>query len=283
MNLNAAGLRGAGDVWQGIKDVFLKFEWPFAVEAVLLFFVFYFVFKILADNNAKKLIPVYLFFVAGMGAVTLFSERLGASVFLLFLMVFSLFFLLLFSTEIKRSVWKTNPRTPSAAGAAKQENRMGMARAEENIAGIVKAVQSLSKANVGALIVLSNGNLPKEILDSGVRLNANISSQLIEGIFIPKAPLHDGAMIVSGDKIEAAGCFLPLTQKDFPKDYGTRHRAGIGVTEAADVSTIIVSEETGIVSVVKRGEITRYVDSENLKRFLRDYYWKEINGEGKTR
>ena len=72
-----------------------------------------------------------------------------------------------------------------------------------------------------------------------------------------------------------------MTQKDFPKDYGTRHRAGIGVTEVADVSTIIVSEETGIVSVVRRGDITRYVDSESLKRFLREYYWKEFNAEKK--
>ena len=131
------------------------------------------------------------------------------------------------------------------------------------------------------MIVLSNGNLPKEIVESGVSLNAKISNQLIEGIFIPKAPLHDGAMIIYGDKIQAAGCFLPLTQRDFPKDYGTRHRAGIGVTEVADVSAIIVSEETGIVSVVRHGEITRYVDSETLKKFLRDYYWKEFNAEKK--
>ncbi len=123
--------------------------------------------------------------------------------------------------------------------------------------------------------------MPKEIIESGVQLNSNISSQLIEGIFIPKAPLHDGAMIVFGDKIQAAGCFLPLTQKDYPKDFGTRHRAGIGVTEVADVMTVIVSEETGIVSVVKRGIITRYVDSDGLKKFLREYYWKEFNAEGK--
>ena len=150
------------------------------------------------------------------------------------------------------------------------------------INNIVKAVQNLSKTNTGALIVLSNGNLPRNITDSGVTLNANISSQLIEGIFINKAPLHDGAMVIYGDKIQAAGCFLPLTQREFPKDYGTRHRAGIGVTEIADVSTIIVSEETGIVSVVKLGKITRYIDSENLKRFLREYYVKEFSTEGKV-
>ena len=180
------------------------------------------------------------------------------------------------------SIWKTHKNSASVEvnkQTSKANNTVRAVRAEENITAIVKAVQSLSKANIGALIVLSNGNLPREIVESGVTLNSSISNQLIEGIFIPKAPLHDGAMIINGDKIQAAGCFLPLTQKEFPKDYGTRHRAGIGVTEVADVSTIIVSEETGIVSVVKRGDITRYVDSENLKRFLREYYWKDFNGE----
>lgn len=174
----------------------------------------------------------------------------------------SVFFLLLFSTEIKRQIWAG--KRGAAATTMESTSAVGL-RAEEYIGSIVKAVQSLSKANIGALIVLSNGNLPKEIIESGVSLGAKISNQLIEGIFIPKAPLHDGAMIIYGDKIQAAGCFLPLTQRDFPKEYGTRHRAAIGVTEAADVSAIVVSEETGIVSVVKRGEITRYVDSESLK------------------
>ena len=90
-------------------------------------------------------------------------------------------------------------------------------------------------------------------------------------------------MIIYGDKIQAAGCFLPLTQREFPKDFGTRHRAGIGVTEVADVMTVIVSEETGIVSVVRRGNITRYVDSDGLYKFLREYYWKEFNQEGGKR
>ena len=283
-------MRTAPQVWESIKNIFLDFSqhWTFVIEVIFLFFVIYFVFRTLAENNAKKLIPVYVFAVLSMGAVALFSDssqRTTMSIVFYFVVLGCAFlFLLLFSMEIKRSIWKTPSRNalPTANSVkAKTEYRVSAVKAEENISGIVKAVLNLSKANIGALIVLSNGNLPKEIIDSGVTLNSSISSQLIEGIFIPKAPLHDGAMIINGDKIQAAGCFLPLTQRDFPKDYGTRHRAGIGVTEAADVSTIIVSEETGIVSVVKRGEITRYVDSENLKRFLRDYYWKDYNTEGK--
>ena len=277
-------MRSPQEVGEGIKAVFTNFSqnWIIVIEAVFLFLLIYFVLKILYENNAKKLIPVYVFLLVCTGAVTLFSEHLTVVVYYVFIMLMSLFFLLLFSVEIKRSIWNVAAkRVGSVAGAQAAKNNAVSARADEYISGIVKAVQNLSKNNTGALIVLSNGNLPKEIIDSGVTLNANISNQLIEGIFIPKAPLHDGAMIIYGDKIQAAGCFLPLTQKDFPKDYGTRHRAGIGVTEVADVSTISVSEETGIVSYVRRGEITRYVDSESLKRYLKDYYWKEFNSGGK--
>lgn len=277
-------MRSPQQVAEGIKSVFTNFSenWIIVIEAIFLFLLIYFVLKILYENNAKKLIPVYVFLLICTGVVTLFSEHLTVVVYYIFIMLMSLFFLLLFSVEIKRSIWNVaSKRVVASAGAQTAKNNAVSARADEYISGIVKAVQSLSKNNTGALIVLSNGNLPKEIIDSGVTLNANISNQLIEGIFIPKAPLHDGAMIIYGDKIQAAGCFLPLTQKDFPKDYGTRHRAGIGVTEVADVSTIIVSEETGIVSYVRRGEITRYVDSESLKKYLKDYYWKEFNSGSK--
>ena len=277
-------MRSPQEVAEGIRAVFANFSqnWIIVIEAVFLFLLIYFVLKTLFENNAKKLIPVYVFLLICTGVVALFSEHVTVVVFYVFIMLMSLFFLLLFSVEIKRSIWNVaGKRVVPVAGAQAAKRNTVAARADEYISGIVKAVQNLSKNNTGALIVLSNGNLPKEIIDSGVTLNANISNQLIEGIFIPKAPLHDGAMVIYGDKIQAAGCFLPLTQKDFPKDYGTRHRAGIGVTEVADVSTIIVSEETGIVSYVRRGEITRYVDSESLKKYLKEYYWKEFNSGGK--
>ena len=135
----------------------------------------------------------------------------------------------------------------------------------------------MSKNNIGALIVLSHGSLPKQVLHSGVTIDAEISTQMIEGIFFPKAPLHDGAMIIHGHKIQSAGCFLPLTQKtSYPKEYGTRHRAGIGITEVANVISLVVSEETGIISIARAGKITRYVDTETLKKTLKEYYWKEI-------
>lgn len=144
----------------------------------------------------------------------------------------------------------------------------------------------MSKNNVGALLVLSKGSLPKQVLQSGVMVDAEISPQLIEGIFFPKSPLHDGAMIIKGHKILAAGCFLPLSQKlNYPKEFGTRHRAAIGITEVANVISIVVSEETGIISVVKQGNVQRYADYDVLKSVLRDYYWQELplSDSGKKR
>ncbi len=274
------------EVWAQIKGIFSPFSGGMfcilLTVTLLSAIIIYLVLKTLWENNAQRYIFVYLLFLVGMGVVTLFSVSFTVEIYFLFFLMISMFFLFLFHTEIKRSIWNSVKRTNiTASTAATAKMTAVTARADEYVTNIVKAVQSLSKNNTGALIVLSNGNLPKEIIESGVTLGANISNQLIEGIFIPKAPLHDGAMIIYGDKIQAAGCFLPLTQKDFPKEYGTRHRAGIGVTEVADVSTIIVSEETGIVSVVKRGEITRYVDSEGLRAFLKEYYWKEFNAEGR--
>ena len=135
----------------------------------------------------------------------------------------------------------------------------------------------MSKKNVGALIVLSRGSLPKQVLQSGVMIDSEISTQMIEGIFFPKAPLHDGAMVIHGHKIQAAGCFLPLTQKtSYPKEYGTRHRAAIGITEIANVISLVVSEETGIISIIKQGTVTRYADYDMLIEALKDYYWQDM-------
>ncbi len=267
-------------VWESLKNVFTESNWGTMIaEFIMLFLLFYFVFRILKEGREPHLIAAYAILVVFGGILFLFSGNFNPGSYFFFLLVLSLFFLLLFNTELKRVIRIGKSQIPGAETPAARGT--SAARAEECISAIIRAVQNLSKSNTGTLIILSNGNVPKEILDSGVRLGAYISSQLIEGIFVNKAPLHDGAIIIHGDKIEAAGCFLPLTQRDLPKEFGTRHRAGIGVTEVTDVATIIVSEETGIVSTVRNGEIERYIDSEALNKFLRAYYWKELKGERK--
>ena len=130
---------------------------------------------------------------------------------------------------------------------------------------IVKACQNLAKNNIGALIVVCPTVISSNTLDTGIRLNAALSEPLLESIFNPHSPLHDGAVIIKNNMILAAGCFLPLSQNPaISKDLGTRHRAAIGITEESDVLTIVVSEETGIISLVQNGDIRRYITGEKL-------------------
>lgn len=138
---------------------------------------------------------------------------------------------------------------------------------------IVKACQNMAKNDVGALIIIAPTEVPAHILDTGTTLDATISCGLLESIFNTKAPLHDGAVVVLGDRIISAGCFLPLSQEvTIAKDLGTRHRAAIGITEESDVFAIVVSEESGIISVVQGGTIKRYMTPEKLIEEIKVIY-----------
>lgn len=138
---------------------------------------------------------------------------------------------------------------------------------------MLDAAQNMAKQNVGAIILIASRNFPTNILETGTPLNANLSAGLLESIFNTKSPLHDGAVVVTGNKILAAGCYLPLTQNvNVSKEFGTRHRAAIGITEESDVLAIVVSEETGIISVARNGELKRYVTMEKLKEEIEDAF-----------
>ena len=121
-------------------------------------------------------------------------------------------------------------------------------------------------------------------METGIQLNANISAQLLECIFNTKAPLHDGAVVIKGNKILASSCFLPLTANvTVTKEVGTRHRAAIGITEESDVLAIVVSEETGIISIAKNGVLTRYMTIERLKEEIENVYGINVNNHNKKR
>lgn len=137
----------------------------------------------------------------------------------------------------------------------------------------VKACQNMSKSRVGALIVFAPTKIAKHILDTGTDIGGKITSPLLESIFNTKSPLHDGAIVVKGDQVLAAGCFLPLSQsQNLSKDIGTRHRAAIGITEETDMLAVVVSEENGIISIAKKGELKRYITPEKLTETLSELY-----------
>lgn len=149
-------------------------------------------------------------------------------------------------------------------------------KAESISEKIVNAVEAMSKTKTGALIVIERETALTDICESGKRLDAEISEELLENIFYEGAPLHDGAVILRGERIHSAGCVLPLTQNSaLPTELGTRHRAGIGITEHSDAVTIIVSEESGLISIAENGKLNRGIKREKLKRKLPSYYLGE--------
>lgn len=139
-----------------------------------------------------------------------------------------------------------------------------------NIEEIVEALYSLSRQKIGALIIMERETRISDIINTGTIIDAEISRQLLINIFIPNTPLHDGAVVIRDSKVKAVACFLPLTEsKDLSKDLGTRHRAGIGVSEVSDCITLIVSEETGGVSIAKAGKLYRDISRERMMNILR--------------
>ncbi len=246
------------------------------IVCVVVFAVlYYYLLKFLFDNNSGALVALFVFvMLIGAGIIT-FIENLNTSIYLIIPAVFIMATVVLYTVEIKRVLWD---RRNLKLLDVKHDLSYDREEIHNCISEIIRALQNMSKNDVGAIIVLANDNITNQILDSGVKINSDISSELIESIFFPKTPLHDGAMIINGNKIVAAGCFLPLSQNvdNIPKDFGSRHRAGIGVTETLDVVSIIVSEETGIISIARAGKITRYADFDALQKTLNRYFWQEL-------
>lgn len=266
--------------WQRIKDMALAFDISYVLEAVALAVTFYIAFSLLKANRGTKFIALFAVMVILFGFAFSLSAAIPSQTLVLLIILWDTFVMLLFQTEIKRSLLGTGAKKHHRA---KSDSSMTVRDVEFIIDEAVHAIQNMSKNDVGALIVLSNQNLPEGIVSSGTVINADINAPMIEAVFYPKAPLHDGAMIIEGNKIHAAGCFLPLIQNDtLPQEVGSRHRAALSVTMVASVTTIVVSEETGCISIVRNGEIfKKYASEVDLKNAFGDYYKMDLTGKEK--
>jgi len=178
-----------------------------------------------------------------------------------FLSSIILVIVVIFQNDIRRALMHVG-RNPFFGGMSYLEE-------SELIEELVKASVALGNRKIGALIVVERETGINDILESGVEINARVCSELIRSIFMPASPIHDGALVIQQGQLKMAGCFLPLSQSgDISKALGTRHRAAIGLTELADAIAIIVSEETGKISVAVNGGITRNLDATSLKKVL---------------
>ena len=161
--------------------------------------------------------------------------------------------------------------------------RIDKEKAKSITASLVRAIDYFSSKSIGALIVLEQETALSDISESGTKIDAEISTELMGNIFYEGSPLHDGATIIRGDRILAAGCVLPLTQdKTLSRDLGTRHRAGLGITENSDAVVFIVSEETGIISQAVNGKLIRFLDIKSVEKAILNLYLADIDDK-KTR
>lgn len=177
--------------------------------------------------------------------------------------------IVLFQDELKKILERLG--TSNFKNIFTDRFKEGNAEAEQAIVALADAVCTMSSERIGALIVIEREIRLGEVISTGVQIGSDISKELVEQIFVPNTPLHDGAVIVRGDKIMAASCLLPLTANvNLSKELGTRHRAAIGITEISDCVVVVVSEETGKISVTMEGKIRRGFDKDTLCNFLRN-------------
>lgn len=160
---------------------------------------------------------------------------------------------------------------------ARPYTSLGIEDTSRLIEEIIRAVQVLAKNKIGALMVLERETGLNDYIETGTRVDGIVTGEFLINIFIPKSPLHDGAAIIQGDRVAAAGCFLPLSENpNLAKDLGTRHRSALGISELSDAVAIVVSEETGIISAATEGSLTRYLDDKTLRELLDKFLRPEI-------
>lgn len=251
----------------GLNDIL-----DIAVVAFVIYKVMGFIKKSRAEQLIKGLLVVVL--VAGVSEVLNLNTlnwivKSGLTIGILALVV-------IFQPELRRGLASLGRSNIIKSTFAQVDNEEAQKLTRE----FVRAIQEMADTKTGALIVIERGTALDEICETGTTIDAQISAELIGNIFYEGAPLHDGAVVVRGSRVASAGCVLPLTQnKSLPKELGTRHRAGIGITEQSDAISFMVSEETGIISSAKDGKLTRYLDGKALEKQLLDIYFNRENND----
>lgn len=187
---------------------------------------------------------------------------------------------IVFQPELRRLLERVGGSTSNVKNLFGLNSATARIDSSAAIEQVVQACEAMSAERVGALIVFERMNSLEQIAATGTRVDAAVSQELIRNIFFPKASLHDGAMLIQGDRIEAAGCVLPLSEnRSLSTDLGTRHRAGVGMSESCDAVVVIVSEETGAISVAIGGMLKRHLATQTLRRLLNN----ELIGEERQR
>ncbi|WP_202709995.1 diadenylate cyclase CdaA [Sporosalibacterium faouarense] len=254
---------------QYMKELFLNIRIRDIIDIAIVAFAFYKLFMLIRETRAEQLIKGIILLLVATRMSQILELYTVQWILEKTMTVGVIALLIVFQPELRRALeylGRSRLFTKSFV-EIKDEAMTGL------IEEIVEAVASLSRQKIGALIVFERDTGLNEVVETGSRINGQVSSGLLINIFIPNTPLHDGAVIIKDETVKAAGCFLPLTDNlHLSKDLGTRHRAALGITEKSDAIAIVVSEETGAISTADNGSLSRYLDIQTLRGTLKDIY-----------
>ncbi len=268
-------------MWESIVSLYnsfiaamMTFKATDVLDILIVSFIIYSLIKIMRETRAEQLVKGILILLVAYAVSGLFNLKMLNSLFTSFFQFSVLAVLIVFQPELRSALEhigrsKIGKYWTGLAAATVEESHIKQMR--KCINSVVEIANQFQKSKTGALIVFERQTKLGEIIDTGTIIDAEPSAEMIGNIFFNKAPLHDGAMIIREGKIHAAGCILPLTKNNnISTDLGTRHRAGLGISENSDAVIVIVSEETGTISIAKNGIITRNFTRETLSMALED-------------
>lgn len=247
----------------GIKDV---------IDIFLVALMLYYIYRLMKESRSLNVfIGIMMFIISWLFVSQIIEMRLLGSIMDKLVSVGVIGLIILFQEDIRKFLYTlgAHQRIRMVMKLFASDKDATKRKDKESIIPIVMACLNLSKGKVGALIVMERSTPLDDIADTGDIIDASINQRLIENIFFKNSPLHDGAMIISDKRIKAAGCILPVSHSyDIPKELGLRHRAAMGISQESDAIAIVVSEETGGISVAIRGAFQLRLSAEKLESIL---------------
>lgn len=261
--------------WEWMVSIAMNFQFKDAVDIIIVAFLIYGVVKLVRETRAGQLVKglfllVILFIISSYFNLVMVSRVLAYFFQFAFVAI-----LIVFQPEIRKAleqVGRNNVGQSIAAVVTGRDRSYDRAQIRKAINAVVDGVGILQQLKMGALIVFERKTKLGDIIETGTQINCEPSGQIVGNIFFNKAPLHDGAMIIRDGMIHAAGCILPLTKNtSVSAELGTRHRAALGVCEESDAVVVVVSEETGQISVAVNGVLARRFTRDTLRDVLEGY------------
>ena len=239
------------------------------LDILLVTMLVYYGIKVIRQTRANSVLKGFIFLLTMMWLSDLLALNTINWLLRQVMGTGTIMLVVLFQPELRRALEQMGRSTIFSNLMGGTSSNRAVQNAQHHTEEMVRALTNLSRRKVGALIVMEQQTGLKDIVASGTTLDAEISSALIENIFEPNTPLHDGAVVMHNGRITAAACFLPLSENSsISRELGTRHRAALGISETTDAVVLIVSEETGIISMAHEGRLTRYLDSKSLNSIL---------------